>query len=214
MKVAVVTAVIGGIDEVKEIPEQTVPFDRYFFTDSNKGLIPGSYPDRMAALYFKTQIYRVAEGDLLIWVDGKIQINSPDFIQQCIDALGNSDLAIMKHHWRSCIYEEIYHILHCIGHGNEYLIERYADKPMAEQSTYWNKLGYPKNNGLNDCCIFIMRPTEKMKAVFSAWWLYVAKKNYFDQTTIQGVCWLLGIQIQPIVFKPGSYSDIPHKVLK
>lgn len=203
MQVALITAIIGGIDEVKEVPEQTIPFTRLLFTDPIEGANP-----RQQALYFKTQIHKLTTADYYIWIDGKIQITSSDFIQQCIDGLGAGNIAILKHHERKCIYQEVDHIEHCIKHGNPYLTPRYAHRPIRQQVEAYRTQGYPANAGLNDCCIFIVRG-QTMAEIFEKWW-YECQMDWFDQTSIRFLCWFYEQPINSIIFKPGSFKDIPH----
>lgn len=209
MTIALITAVIGGIDEIKNVPAQSVEYQRYVITES---YIPGD--DRKKALYFKTQMHHEFEEDIFIWIDGKIQVACYDFVQQCMDALGDGDIAIMKHNERNCIYQEVDHIEHCIKKGNKYLATRYKNKPIRKQVERYRRFGYPANNGLNDCCIFIVRNNERMKGVFNQWWAEIEKDDAFDQTAIQFHCWVAGVKIKPIIFKPGSFVDVPHIVLK
>lgn len=213
MNIALVTAVIGGIDDFKSVPEQSIPATGFYYTDL---LAKHTYLDhRRQALYFKTQMHEIIpEFDFYIWIDGKIQITSKDFIKSCVDQLGYNDFAILKHHERKCIYTEIDHILHCIKKGNTYLATRYAHRPLREEKNYWTSFVYPRNNGLNDCKIFIVRNNKKMNGIFNAWWRYIKNFNFFDQTTIQVLCWLGNVKIKNLVFEPGMYEDVPHKLLK
>lgn len=206
MKIALVTAVIGGIDEIKEIPEQTLKFDRFLFTEPFKGTEHLS--TRNQALYYKTQIHTLGDYDYYLWIDGKVQVTSNDFIEQCLAAL-KDDIAILKHHERSCIYQEVDHIEHCIKKGNEYLKVRYAHRPLRKQADVYKSCGYPTNNGLNDCCIFVVRG-QAMSKVFNDWWYECSCFDWFDQISIQFLCWHNHKKINSIIFKPGSFQDIPH----
>lgn len=212
--VALMTAIFGGIDERKEVPEQNYKYyTEYFYDDSSGDLSRSKLSDRTKALFFKAQGHCLVDEEIIIWVDGKIQINSNDFIQQCVDALGSNHIAIMKHLFRKCIYEEVDHIEHCIRNGNEYLATRYAHRPIRKQVEYYRGFGYPVNNGLNDCCIICRRNDPMTNMIFDQWW-QECKREYFDQTSIQFQAWRYNVPIQPIVFKPESFTDIPHKVLK
>lgn len=210
MNISVRTAVIGGIDQQKEIPPQTVEFDRYFYTDPPEG-INGN--DRMKALWYKCNPF-TPDSEICIWIDGKIQPQSADFIEQIITALGDNDIAVLKHHERSCIYQEVDHIEHCMRKGNEYLLTRYKDKPIRKQVEAYRYFGYPANNGLNDCAIIAVRNNSRMIVTFNEWWKDVYNCDGFDQTALQFHCWNSGAKIQPIIFTPGSYTDIPHIVMK
>lgn len=217
MKVAVVTAIIGGIDEPKAIPRQTVEHERNLFTGPVIGTL--HMTDRLQALWYKTQIHEApgmsdsGPPDVFIWLDGKVQVQSADFLQQILDALGDGDIAVMKHLQRGCIYDEVKHIHHCIIHGNQYLATRYADKPLDQQISRYRAAGYPAKAGLYDCCIIAVRNNEKMKNVYEMWWAEV-QKGYFDQISLAFWCWAHLVKIKPIVFKPGSFIDVPHKILK
>lgn len=223
MRVAIITAIIGGIDEPKDVPAQPRPdplgppldITRHFFSDKDVPEHLRHFSPRVQALYFKTQMHEyLPDYDLYIWVDGKIQITTPDFVQQCITQVGSNDFAILKHHERTCVYQEINHILHCMSKGNEYLLARYKDRPLLEEAAEWKSMGYPKGNGLGDCKIFIVRNTEKMNEIFNKWWKLVSDVNYFDQTAIQVVCWLFKEKIHYLNFKQGSFGDVPHKLLQ
>lgn len=208
---ALVTAIFGAIDEKKEVPEQSIEFNEHFFDETCLWMIDEltEKSDRIKALWFKSQAHQVLTEDIFLWIDGKIKITCYDFIEQCLNALGENDIAIMKHHWRSCIYEEVDHIEHCIKHSNEYLSTRYAHRPLRKEVEFYRSQGYPEKNGLNDCCVIIRRNNTKMNDMFDEWWS-LCKEDYFDQVAIQYLCWKGGVKIQPIIFKPGSYIDVPH----
>lgn len=90
--VSLITANIGGIDEPKIVPDQSTSFLRHDFRGSN----PQQYDDRTAALRYKTLMHEYSDSELLLWIDGKIQITCFDFIQQCIIALEDGQIAIFE----------------------------------------------------------------------------------------------------------------------
>lgn len=208
MKIALITSVFGSIDTPKEIPEQTVRFIHHEF---NEITFPDRFTkDRLKSLYFKTQHHKEIKADVYLYIDGKIQITSPDFVQQCVEQLGNNEMAFMKHLYRKCIYKEVDHIEHCIRKGNEYLRVRYANKPIRQEVESYRRQGYPANNGLSDCCIFIRRNSAMSNAIFDSWWRNVLNLDAFDQINIQFVAWKHGVKIAPLIFKKGSFIDVPH----
>jgi len=212
MEVTIVTANIGGIDAEKQIPPQDTSYKRIYITEAPVH-IDGN--DRTKALYWKCQLYRrdPAAG-IIIWLDAKVQPVAPDFISQILAALGDDEIAVLKHHERKCIYQEVDHIEHCMKKGNKYLQTRYATKPLRQQVEAYRYFGYPKNNGLNDCCIIAIRSTARIQQIFNQWWHDVYRLDGFDQIALQFYCWRAGVKIQPIVFTPGSFADIPHNLLK
>lgn len=207
MKISISTAIIGGTDTVKEIPEQTMPYTHLLYTAPYPGT--EDMNPRNQALYYKTQVNTLSDDDLFIWIDGKIQILSSDFVQQCIDALGNNHIAILKHGERKCIYDEVAYIEKQIRARNSYLVTRYAHRPIRAQVEFYKSLGYPANNGLNDCSIFIIR-AGKMDWVFNEWWKCCSEQDWFDQTAIQFLCWQAYQEINPIVFTPGTFKLVNH----
>lgn len=206
MKVSLITAVIGGIDDIHKVPDQTVEYTRLLFTEPVYDTLDYNY--RIQALYYKSQIHKICDADFYIWIDGKIQITSDDFIAQCLEQLGNNDIGILKHHERNCIYKEVDHIEHCISKGNPYLTPRYAHRPIRKQVEAYRTMGYPVNNGLNDCKIMIVR-SQTMADVYDKWW-YECRQDWFDQISIKFLCWFYHKQISSMIFKPGTFEDVPH----
>lgn len=213
MQFAWITSIFGGIDKPKDIPEQTIPFKHYHFSEECNPKFLNGYNDRTKALYFKSQHHHVVKADYYIYTDGKIQVLRPDFIEQAINQLRNDSLAVLKHGSRKCIYEEIDFIETEIKKGNEYLTVRYADKGLKKQAEYYLSEGYPANNGLFDCCIFIRKGDELTNYLFDEWWRRCLN-GFFDQTALAFTAWEHRINIEPLVFKPGSYKHVKHLVLK
>lgn len=206
-RIAVVTAIIGGIDQIKEVPTQSLQAD-WLFYDKPSGFVEGN--DRQQALWYKTHIAHTDNYDIVIWLDGKVKVLAYDFLEQIVTALGPYDIAVMKHNERDCIYKEVDHIEHCMRKGNAYLLTRYATKPIRAQVEAYRYFGYPANNGLFDCCIIAVWASKPLQEVMSSWWKDVYFRNGFDQTALPFYCWRAGLQIQPIVFKPASFIDVPH----
>lgn len=211
-KPTIVTAIIGGIDSPKPVPEQNTDFSRFDITLSPEG-IKGN--DRMKALYFKCNLLSLGfDSDIIIWLDGKIQPLSNDFVEQILQHMQGHEIAVLKHHERYCIYQEVDHIEHCMKRGNDYLLTRYKDKPIRKQVETYRYAGYPANAGLWDCSIIAVRNTDTMRDVLADWWKDVYERDGFDQTALPFYCWKRRVIINPIIFKPGSYDNVPHIKMK
>lgn len=207
--IMVVTANIGDIDQKKEIPDQSIPFERRYFTKLDQP--DTSADDRTKALWFKTRYFTTQpRGSVTIWLDGKIQPVAYDFLEQIVNALGAREIAVMKHLQRYCIYQEIDHIENCIKAGNEYLISRYATKPIRAQVESYRYNGYPANRGLFDCCIIAFRHTEITDRISRDWWQDISHNRAFDQVALPYHAWRHNVDITPIIFKQGSFVDVPH----
>lgn len=213
-KPIIVSAIIGGIDTPKIIPAQSVPFDEWHITEPPAG-IAGN--DRTQALYYKCNLHTILpERSTIIWLDGKIQVTSPDFVKQIVEALYNSQhgLCILKHGERKCIYEEIDYIEKEMRRGSRYLKTRYADKPIRRQVEAYRYFGYGKNNGLNDCSIMAINNNDYTEPVYRDWWQDVYECNGFDQTAIQFHAWRHGVKITDLVFSPYSFKLVSHNLIK
>lgn len=219
MKIIVLTAVVGGIDELAEIPAQSIPFERVFITDPALG-ITGN--DRTQALWYKCNALDAAYGttesrerpDVVIWLDGKIRPLAYDFVEQILTALEGHNIAGIRHHERKCIYQEVDHIEHCMRKGNAYLLARYKDKPLRRQVEAYRYFKYPPNAGLVDCCILAFRDNITTRGILAYWWRDVYKFDGFDQVALPFYARQFGEQIAPIDFKPNSFMYEPHKILK
>lgn len=216
MNITMVTAIFGGIDRKKIVPDQSLFVNEMFFDE--KSMFPykinGMFSDRTKALFFKAQTHKFTDADIIIWVDGKIQILSDTFVEQCVSALGmDYGVAILKHNKRSCIYEEVSYIEKMIEEKNLYLTKRYAHRPIREQVERYRADGYPEGNGLNDCCIICRRNNSIVNAMFDDWW-QECKIGLFDQVSIKYQAWKHGVPIKSIEFKPKTFAHVPHILLK
>lgn len=213
MKIALITAITNNFDEPKVIPEQTVPHIRLLFTEKE---VPEQYrhlDSRTQALYFKQQMHRYApEFDVWIWVDGKIQIDRTDFIQQCLDALGDNGLAILKHGERNCVYEEINYIIKKTRAESPYFVSRFANRLDVLNGDLKNlrDSNYPKNNGLHDCSVMVWRNSPGNEFLQNEWWGQCSKYKRFDQSEIHYLAWFNGRKITPIELTPGSFHLVKH----
>jgi hypothetical protein len=190
MKIAVVTAIFGPIDTVKVMPDQTISFDRHIFTQANSPFPFPNLNNRLKAKYFKCQMHKVLPGyDYYIWIDGKIKVTSPLFVESMINLLSKDDIAVRVHATRHCIYQEVDYIESAMAAGDTGLIERYRNQPLRQEVEYYRSKGYPEGNGLYDCSVFIVRSQRWATAVLDEWWSLCLRFSYFDQTALQYVLW-------------------------
>ncbi len=184
MKIAIVSAVFGGIDYKKSIPEQSIKFDRYYFNEHNSPFPLSSLNNRMKAKYFKTQLHKVVPGyDIYIWIDGSVQVDSPKFVETVIKQLGENDFAFRKHTFRNCIYQEADFIEASIVGGDQYLVDRYADSAIREEVEQYRQKGFPKNAGLYEGGVFAVRATAC--DLFDNWWNACLLWSHYDQFSLR-----------------------------
>jgi len=199
-KVAVISAVFGGMDSPKRMPEQTIPFDFFYFNDAS--IFPRKeFSPRLRAKFFKLQSHRIreiAKYDIVIWIDGSFEITSNEFVSWVLSHLKKSSISVLKHPERSCIYEECKFVADLMGIGNTYLKSRYASEPIREQVNEYKKEGYPQNNGLYSCGLFARKQDEKTNHIFDDWWAENCKWSIQDQLSFPYVLWKNNMKVQEI----------------
>ncbi|MGZ5513433.1 MAG: glycosyltransferase domain-containing protein, partial [Chthoniobacterales bacterium] len=129
-RVCVYTAICGGYDTLKPIPEQDVACDYLCFSDDAGLTSPGPWKimpvssskrahPRMRARFFKTLHHRLFKRgrlssagilapryDYTVWIDGSIQVKSASFVREFLQHIGASGWSMFVHPDRNCIYPE------------------------------------------------------------------------------------------------------------
>jgi hypothetical protein len=134
-----------------------------------------------------------------LWIDGSVFIKSKLPPHSWVNSyLNRHDLAVFKHHARSCIYQEA---LACIQLGLD------SDKVINRQMKRYFAKGYPVNNGLAECTVLLRRHTEKVKAFNELWYREIIKGSRRDQLSFNYTAHKLGLKYQQI---PGVIYNNPH----
>jgi len=225
MKIAVYTTIFGGYSKLYHIPKQSIVADYFCVTDelSDKFdydhlpetpepviTISMNFPQRnlhprMRAKYFKMFPWEVKElegYDISIYLDGSIQITSPEFIRHCINSLGNHDMLLFKHPQRDCIYEEA---KASIG------LVKYKDQNISGQINEYRRI-YPSDHaGLYACGIMVRKMNSvNMKKVMEAWWWENIKWSCQDQISLPVICHLL--KFKPVIFPDHQINNEFFKI--
>ncbi len=198
MKIAVITAVFGGMDTPKPFCKQSVDCDRIFINEQNSPFPLPNLPPRLQAKYFKLQAHRAFPGyDCYVWIDGNIEVTSPDFVKMMTENL--TGIRIQKHHERKTIKEEIDFILNS---DNPYLLTRYGAQPLKDEYEYYLKCGMPEDTPLYSCNIFAWHYLRRNDFTMDAWHDLVLKLSWFDQSAFSFLHWRYAPEIETINFGP------------
>lgn len=207
MKIAVITAIFGGMDTPKPFPAQSIPCDYFCFTEENSPVPLPNLPDRLKAKYFKLQAHRVLPGyDYYVWIDGNIEVKSPDFVKKMVEAAGNG-IAIQKHHERETISEEIDFILKS---ENVYLTTRYGNQPLKQEYEYYLSQGMPPVAPLYSCNVFAFKSQYLSDPALDYWWQLVLRWSWFDQSAFSFIAWQI-TKVYPVDL--GTMFDNPYFTL-
>ena len=208
MKIAVITAIFGDMDTPKHFPAQSIPCDYFCFTEENSPVPLPNLPDRLRAKYFKLQAHRVLPGyDYYVWIDGNIEVKSPDFVKKIVEA-ATGGIAIQIHHERETIAEEIDFILKS---ENVYLTTRYGAQPLRQEYEYYLSRGMPPDAPLYSCNVFAVKFNADGIAFLNLWWELVLLWSWFDQSAFSFLAWKRKC-VNPVHL--GTMFDNPYFTLR
>lgn len=175
MKVAVISAIFGKSDNLKEFPEQKlsdgIELSVHRFTEKNV-LVPRSdLIPRLRAKYFKCIPHHLIDANVFIWMDGSFQITSPTFVTQMLSYLRGHDVAVLKHPDRNSIVDELHFMQRLMKQGNKYLLQRYGTEKCQEQVSHYLSQGFSDSVGLFSCGLFARVNTPEVNQAFDRWWI-------------------------------------------
>lgn len=212
MKIALISANIGDIDDVIDVPEQTVPFDRFVFTDKN---LPHDLPNldnRTKARYLKTMPHRYLKGyDFYIWLDGRVQVTSEKFIESYIKMLHDNDFVITFHGYRKNVYDELKFILHEMNKGNHYLVDRYGKQNLRRELDFFYKEDFPKQIPLFSSGMFGRKNNEYLNAACEDWFFKCLEYTNFDQAMLSYIIYKHELSYDGFTYENEFYKVLKHK---
>jgi O-antigen biosynthesis protein len=185
-KIAVVTALYGGYDNLMLPLNICDDFDYFCFTDRQQDtfgvwkLCSAPYYNEdttRVARFVKTHLNELFPNyDYVIWVDGNVRFNHKienileDFIKS------NKDICLIKHPIRNCVYEE----------ANK-CIDLNKDSPdlIEMQAQFYRKSGFPENYGMYETNVYIINNrSDKIDKFYSIWWSEIKLRSRRDQMSI------------------------------
>lgn len=115
------------------------------------------------------------DADIIIWLDASMTITVPNFVDLCLEALGDDDWAVMSHPWRRCIYDEAQF---------SGLLSRYDKGSLDAQAEFYRSIGHPPNWGLFATGFSVRRMTDRVKEVGEQWWWECTTRTHQDQVSL------------------------------
>ena len=187
MRTAIISAIYGASDEIKRpFGQHNVDCEYLLITDDaalSSGVVdakgwqiiyePSELSPVRAAKIPKLFPWRYTDAPTSVWVDGSIEVRSPNFAKTLLDVA--NPLAIYSHPDRDCLFAEADTTLH---YG------RYRDEwPIIEQQVEAYE-SHPKNSGLWASGIIARRHTDEVKAFSDAWSREINRYSYQDQISL------------------------------
>lgn len=212
LKIAVITANIGGIDNVPEFPKQDIECDYRCFTEKNLPFPLPNLDNRTKSRYLKMNMHRyLPDYDVYIWIDGRVQITSESFVSSMLDKLKGFDMVCTSHPLRNSVYDELKFILHEMNRGDHYLISRYGHQSMRKELGFYESKQMPHDYPLFASGIFAMQNNECMNSFCSEWWMKSVEYSNLDQAMLSYMCWKCKLGINKTPFDNEHFKVLKHE---
>lgn len=145
---------------------------------------------RKTSRKIKINSYKYFDYDICLYLDSKFKVkkNLNDFIDNNL----NSDLCLMQHSKRNCLYDEGYF---CMKFGLDT-----SDNILPQLNKYESE-NMPKNFGLFAPGIMIKRNTPEVNEFMKLWYEEVFNHSYRDQISFPYILWKNPINIDLMLFK-------------
>jgi len=134
-----------------------------------------------------------------LWIDGSVEVKSTWPLHQWIEEyLREHDLAVFKHRYHDCIFQE-----------GRICLQLELDDPAAinrQMKRYFTER-YPFHNGLAECTILLRRHSPAIVRFNEAWHEEIMNGSRRDQLSFNYVVHKLGVKYFSL---PGTISENPH----
>lgn len=218
MNIAIITANIGEIDEIKPWPGQYKLEDvrmEYFCITKEQLLTYDAsaqfYDDRLLSRYPKFMAHKLLPGyDTYIWLDARVEVIDRDFTGFMINQL--EEVKIALHPDRETIGQEIEHILPRLLNREPYLSCRMKIEDIEKQKEIINK-----DVDLQLYClrVFSRINSEKVNSFFEKVWEHCLNYGSYDQLMWAWEAKNFDIKIQNYIETGNPYYKFDkHKILK
>lgn len=179
-KILVITANCGSFDTgVIHVP-QSVEVDFKYLNDENYPIRSCSFTPRMQARIPKCFAWQMFPGyDYYIWIDGSMQMTSPDAVKWLLDKLGDAEFAFFQHPDRTTLQQECDFIKKKLSENNYYLTPRYKNEWFDEFMDALDK-DYVDDLLIADT-YFIYKNSPYVEGMMKEWWYYISRYNINDQ---------------------------------
>lgn len=184
MKIAVLSANLGGFDNVVHSVPQNIPVASHVWTDEDFPPIAGLTP-RLQYRIPKMFSWQMFPGcDYYIWLDGSMSLQKEDSVKWMLEQLGDGDIAFFKHPWRHTIKEETDHVEEYLQKKNKYITSRYANGLHKEQLADIQLDKDYIDDVLYASMTFIYRDSEALRDAMRLWWLHTSRYFTVDQIAL------------------------------
>ena len=186
MRVCLHSANFGGIDEPVLHEDQVgVEVIGHTFDDLNFPLRRRTMSARLKARIPKMFGWDLLPGfDAYLWLDGVFRLSRQDSVAWLLEQLGDAELVIYRHSSRETIREEADFIRAKLAAGSQYLRVRYEGEDLEGQLAAIASDATYVDDRLYGSSAFLYRPTERVKAALTEWWVHTSRFHAVDQLAL------------------------------
>lgn len=201
VKVKLYSAIYGGYDTVKAVPEH-VDVPCIMFTDDldtaadaeSKGWqpiivqLPHIPTPMLRHKWWKVNpVAAVPDADITLWVDASMDIIVDRYVERCVDALGDDDFVTVTHPARTCIYDEAWFSA---------ALPRYDAPSLHEQIAYYRSIGHPDRWGLFATGANVRRKSDAIAELGRHWWWENLHRTHQDQVSLPVLMRIMGDRLK------------------
>lgn len=213
MKVAVISANLGGFDGLQVHEPQSVPCDYFLFTDENFPPRSYSMAPRLQAKIPKCFGWQMAPGyDFYLWIDGSHRLKHPESLRYFLDCCEGYDVVITRHPKRPNIRQEA-RVMRKGVRQQAFYRQRYKGEQEAElYAIIGNDKDYVDDT-LVSCGTFIYRNTPQVQASLKEWWYYQTRYHVNDQLSFPYVFKKAGLKLNILdqgIHNAWFVEGVPH----
>ena len=195
MKVAVISANLGGFDPPMVHEPQSVRHDYFLFTDENFPPRSHTMTPRLQAKIPKCFGWQMAPGyDFYLWIDGNQALIHRDSLKYFLDNCQGCDLVITRHPKRPTIRLESRQVRKGVRQ-QPYYRQRYDGELEAD---LYSLIAHDKDyvdDTLLSGGMFMYRNTLGVQAALKEWWYYQTRYHVNDQLSLPYVLKKAGLRV-------------------
>lgn len=195
MKIAVISASLGGFDEPQAHEPQSIEHDYFFYNDESFLPRKHTLAPRMWAKIPKMFGWQLNPGyDYYLWIDGNQKLAHADSLKYFLDNCQGYDVVFTRHPKRPNIRQET-RVMRKGNRQQPYYRQRYGGEREEElYSLIANDKDYVDDTLLSGG-MFIYRNTPEVQAALKDWWYYVTRYHVNDQLSLPYVLYKSGLKL-------------------
>ena len=221
-KIAVYTAIFGGYDTAPILNHIDPQFDYILYTDDAQFDAPAPWQVRVVPSIFKdpqVDARRIkvlshlflADYDITVWIDGNFTLQKLS-AELVYDIASRTPVALCKHQFRHCIYEEAAEIL---KRGID------ASTPVVKQIQYYQARQFPAKFGLHATGFLVRNHRDSHTIKMNMrWWELLSTNSKRDQLSFDYVRWETNTPVMALpfnqrenqLFEWGKNGERKHKI--